>query len=109
MMGYPKTTLVLTSWFTLLIPVIADAEVVVTDPAGDTFGSNLIQHDIVSMTAKSTDTDLTLIIGFYNNITAPSAHLDNGLFGFIDFDLDQDKTTGAQSNITQFGNSAISG
>lgn len=69
----------------------------VTDPTGDTFGTGPVQHDIVFLQADITDIGLGLFIAFADSIEPADSGLPNALFGVVDFDTDQDPTTGIQS------------
>lgn len=67
------------------------------DSPGDTFGANT--YDIVSITTSRSSTTLTVVITF-DPLTPPSIPLPGStagpgdLVGFIDFDIDEDDTTG---------------
>ena len=87
----------------MLQAAVATALTNTQDPAGDTFGVGLVQHDIISVNNALTTSELTFEIEFLGTISQPTAFQQNVLAGFVDFDLDANPATGTTSNITQFG------
>ena len=65
-----------------------------TDPTGDTFGSGPVQIDITSYDAVYSGRNTTFTINFAGPIAAASTFASNGLYGFIDLDLDRNAATG---------------
>ena len=71
----------------------------VADPIGDTFGTGAVQHDITSFSAYYTTTELIVSVTFAGTIAPGDSGQPNAVVGFIDFDTDQDSTTGILSNV----------
>ena len=68
-----------------------------TDPTGDTYNGG--QHDITSFSAYYTATELIITVEFAGTISPRDSGLPNAVFGFIDFDTDQNPATGMSSNV----------
>lgn len=65
------------------------------DPAGDTLGaSTLRNHDLRTTSGYVSDDSLSLTFEFANTIARGSAGATNSLYGFIEFDIDEDPGTG---------------
>jgi hypothetical protein len=80
--------------FLLAAPAIGRADLLYPDPAGDNVGI----HDISSISAIVTGSDLVFQVTFNNMITDPSLGGNmQDLFGFIDIDADRNAGTGASS------------
>ncbi len=84
-----------------------------SDPAGDTFGSPSVSHDVVSIQTIATATEIAFTVTFSDNIAPASAFDVLSVTGFIDIDTDQDAGTGgvasdgvSTSNQTAFGQGA---
>lgn len=75
----------------------------ITDPTGDTFGTELIQHDITSLGAEFTSSSITFTVTFAGAVSPASAALPWSVVGFIDIDTDQEAATGAESAINLLG------
>ena len=69
----------------------------VADPIGDTFGTGAVQHDITS--AYYTTTELIVSVTFAGTIAPGNSGQPNAVVGLIDFDTDQDSTTGILSSV----------
>lgn len=70
----------------------------VVDPQGDAaagMGMPGLLHDLDSMTVQLTDTALEVELSFHNPISPPSAFAPDSISGLVEFDLDQDPTTGS--------------
>jgi hypothetical protein len=78
----------------------AFAAVAIPDPADDTFGVGLIQHDILSVTSTINPTNVVFGVSFAGAIAPASASLPSSLVGFLDLDIDQNSATGVS---TRFG------
>jgi hypothetical protein len=70
-----------------------------TDPTGDTYGIGAVQHDITSFSAYYTATELMVTVEFAGTISPSDSGLPNAIFGYIDFDTDQNPATGMMSNV----------
>lgn len=64
------------------------------DATGDTFGTGPTQIDITSYDAIYSGGNTTFTISFAGSISAASTFAANGLYGFIDLDLDRNSATG---------------
>jgi len=65
---------------------------VITDPIGDTFGVNTLQHDIIEFRGERNGSDLIITLVFAEPIGRPSA--SRALHGFVDIDSDRNPNTG---------------
>jgi hypothetical protein len=70
------------------------------DPVGDGFG-NMV-HDIDQFSISTDGVELTVRIDFVNPISLPGSGQPDEVFGFIDFDTDQNAGTGILSNPSVF-------
>jgi hypothetical protein len=68
--------------------------VVASDPTGDTYGLNAVQWDITSFAVSRDANSITVTIDFTANILAPFNFDTTAMIAFVDFDVDQDSTTG---------------
>lgn len=67
----------------------------VVDPVGDTFGlAGATQWDISDLTLTHETDGITVRLDFANEVSVPSAGDPNALVGLVEFDLDQNVTTG---------------
>lgn len=98
--------LALTLLFALAFSTSAQGGLVLNfpDPTGDTFGFLTPQLDIVNTQVTLTPTAIMFDVAFADMISAPSANLDNSVYGDIDLDIDQNPSTGSTSNVTLYGN-----
>jgi hypothetical protein len=80
----------------------------VTDPSGDTFGTDTAQIDYTAMTVTRDTSGITVVFDFTTNVTPPAVSAPNAIKGYIDFDVDQDTTTGFGSAV-QFITGATTG
>lgn len=81
----------------LLCTPIAGAAVVTTlpDPAGDTVGADVVQHDIVSLVVTLTgppSPKLVFDLALVDPISPPSAFATDSLVGYLAIDTDQSAT-----------------
>jgi hypothetical protein len=67
------------------------------DATGDTYGVNAVQWDITSLGVSRDANSITVTIDFTANVLAPFNLDTTAMIGFVDFDVDQDSTTGAFS------------
>jgi len=65
----------------------------INDPQGDTFGVGPVQLDISSIDAAF-GSPLTVTARFFTPIAPGSANAGNSVYGFVDFDTDQNAGTG---------------
>ena len=96
-----------------LVFVIDDTPVqsapIFVDPIGDTFGDGQFAADIALLDSVVSNTDVTFIVQFHNDISPPSALAENSVVGFIDIDVDQSFETGEKSNQSKFSPAGPSG
>ncbi len=71
----------------------------IADPIGDTYGTGAVQHDITSFSAYYTATELIISVTFAGTISPGDSGQPDAVVGYIDFDTDQDPTTGMTSNV----------
>jgi hypothetical protein len=67
------------------------------DPAGDTFGVGVVQHDIINISSTINAGLLTLSIVFSDTISPPGTGNPDDVIGFIDIDRDGSPLSGVQS------------
>lgn len=77
-------------------------QVVQPDPVGDPFGNRGPNWDITSMTLTRDAEAVTVVLEFSSNLIAPFTGDSNAMIGFVDFDTDQDTTTGDFSIVDAF-------
>jgi hypothetical protein len=77
----------------------------VLDPRGDTFGSGPIQHDILSITSTVGGTSTSFAVAFDNSVFAPSSGGPSSVVGFLDIDVDRNRSTGITSSNSSFATS----
>jgi hypothetical protein len=83
-------------------PGSGEAKANVTDPSGDTFGSGGISWDLTGMTITREIGGITVLLEFSNDLISPISGDPNAMIGFVDFDVDQDPTTGTATTVDQF-------
>lgn len=83
----------------LLCSSVVRAAISIPDPAGDTFGSGPIQHDILSVTSTINPTNVVFDVSFAGPIAPASAFSAGSLVGFLDLDIDQSSATGASARL----------
>jgi hypothetical protein len=66
----------------------------VDDPTDDAFGSGSVLHDITAVSGEGDDTTLCLTVEFAGPVEPADAGSDHSLDGFVEFDTDEDATTG---------------
>lgn len=69
----------------------------VTDPVGDTYGVDSVQWDLTALTVVRDTGGITVVLDLSTNIVSPFAGDSNATYAFVDFDTDQDSTTGVSS------------
>lgn len=74
----------------------------VTDPAGDAFGTDTVRWDLTDMTIARDSGGITVLLEFSHNLISPTSGDPNAMVGFVDFDVDQDATTGTQTLVDAF-------
>jgi hypothetical protein len=67
------------------------------DPTGDVFGVSPL-HDVTDVLLTTDGTTLTVVVAFSGTIGYPGSS-SNDVMGFLDFDTDQDATTGIDSHL----------
>jgi len=64
------------------------------DPSGDQFGSDSVQPDLVKVTVTRDAAGIDVAIDLSANAVSLLTDTIHGVGGFVDFDVDQDSTTG---------------
>ena len=79
-----------------------------TDPINDRVAgeAELGAPDIVQVSGSYDDSELTLVLIFDSPVLPWSANQLNSLDGFVDFDLDEDQSTGIPAAADEFGGNA---
>lgn len=74
----------------------------ITDASGDTFGNRGAQWDLTAMTITRDTAGITVLLDFSSDLISPTSGDSNAMIGFVDFDTDQDSTTGAATTVDEF-------
>lgn len=74
----------------------------ITDPTGDTFGSRPVQWDITTFAINHVSGAIDVELDFTNNVISPMSGDTLAPIVFVDFDLDQDSTTGVASIVDTY-------
>ena len=74
----------------------------VSDPSGDTYGSDSVKWDVTAMTISRDTSAVTVRLDFSSNPISPVSGDSNAMLGFVEFDTDQDSTTGFLTAVDQF-------
>lgn len=75
--------------------VATPSTVTIPDPVGDTFGlAGATQWDISDLTLTHETDGITVRLDFANEVSVPAAGDPNALVGLVEFDVDQNVTTG---------------
>lgn len=69
----------------------------VNDPSSDQFGTDSVQPDLVKVTVTHNGTTLTVVLDLASTAIALYTDTIHGVGGFLDFDVDQDSTTGIET------------
>jgi hypothetical protein len=81
-----------------------------SDPAGDTFNNRGTAWDVTAFTVTRDSAGITVTLQFTVPIIAPTSRDSNAMIAILDFDTDQDSTTGNPATIDEFRrDSATSG
>jgi len=64
------------------------------DPSGDQFGSDSVQPDLVKVTVTRDASGIDVVLDLSANAVSLLTDTIHGVGGFVDFDVDQDSTTG---------------
>ena len=75
------------------------------DPAGDQFGTDSVRPDLVKMTVTRDAGGIDVVLEFAANAISLLTDTIHGVGGLVDFDVDQDSTTGALAWTDLFGGS----
>jgi len=75
-------------------PPTPPVTVTVSDSLGDTFGGTAGRWDLVDMTLVRDSDAVTVALYVFGGIVSPMSGDSSALIGFVDFDVDQDSTTG---------------
>lgn len=74
----------------------------VTDPVGDTYGLDSVTWDITGLTIARDTTGVTVQLDFSRTLVSPESGDSNAMIAFVEFDTDQDSTTGFTSTVDDF-------
>jgi hypothetical protein len=77
------------------------ASTTVSDASGDTFGSLSVQWDITAFTVTRDTNNISVALDFTANPHSSAGGASNATIGVVEFDTDQDSTTG-DSSLTNF-------
>ena len=78
----------------------------VNDPTGDYFGAGATQLDLTGMTITRDTGGIDVVLNFTAAVFSPVSGNANAVFGYVDFDVDQDTSTGLGSVVDAFRPSA---
>jgi hypothetical protein len=85
-----------------LCPTTPDFSFTVPDPTGDTFGFGPVQHDITLISAKGDASTFCLTVEFAGPVDPADAGTGQEVVGFIEFDTDENATTGFSGGVDFF-------
>ncbi|HJQ66670.1 MAG TPA: hypothetical protein VJ816_09850 [Gemmatimonadales bacterium] len=68
-----------------------------TDPVGDTYGVDSVQWDLTALTVVRDTGGITVVLDIATNVVSPVAGDTFATYSFVDFDTDQNATTGISS------------
>lgn len=68
-----------------------------TDPTGDAFGVDSVQWDFTALTITRDTGGIDVLVDLSADVVSPTSGDSNSAFVFVDFDTDQDSTTGISS------------
>ena len=74
----------------------------VTDPAGDTYGLDSVTWDLTDMIISRDTAAVTVQLDFSRTLVSPTSGDSNAMIAFVEFDTDQDSTTGFTSTVDDF-------
>jgi hypothetical protein len=72
------------------------------DPTADFFGAGVTQIDMTGMTITRDTGGIDVVLNFTATVLSPVSGNANALFGQVDFDVDQDTSTGLGSLVDVF-------
>jgi len=73
-----------------------------SDPVGDTFRDSVTQWDLTGMTINRDASAITVRLEFASEAISPTSGDTTAMTGFVDFDTDQDSSTGIHNTIDGF-------
>ena len=83
-------------------PTTDENTTTVSDPIGDVFGSGAVQWDATALTLTRDPGGITVAIDFSSDLVSPTSGDPAAMIGFVEFDVDQDATTGVASTVDEF-------
>lgn len=83
-------------------PAVDENTTTVSDPVGDVFGSGTVHWDATALTLTRDSTGITVAIDFSSILVSPTSGDPAAMIGFVEFDVDQDATTGIASTVDEF-------
>jgi hypothetical protein len=83
-------------------PTTDENTTTVSDPIGDVFGSGAVQWDATALTLTRDPGGITVAIDFSSELVSPTSGDPAAMIGFVEFDVDQDATTGVASTVDEF-------
>jgi hypothetical protein len=73
-----------------------------TDPVGDTFGAGLKQWDVTMLSVAQLPETTVVVLELTSDVVTALSGDSTALLGYIDFDVDQDSTTGRQTAVDEY-------
>lgn len=83
-----------------------------TDPAADTLpnsGGSISSYDILGINGRYTPGFLVMVVRFQKPVMSPHTGAEAALYGYIDFDVDENSGTGKPAFINDFGGNSTQG
>jgi hypothetical protein len=74
----------------------------VTDPIGDTFGSGGTRWDVTALTITRSADSVVVQLDFATDVISPMSRDTNAVLGVVDFDVDQNASTGVVAAVDHF-------
>lgn len=83
-------------------PAAGAVRSVVTDPVGDTYGLDSVTWDLTDLSVSRDTSAVTVQLDFSRTLVSPTSGDSNAMIAFVEFDTDQDSTTGFTSTVDEF-------
>ncbi len=83
-------------------PAAGAVRALVTDPVGDTYGLDPVTWDLTDMSIARDTTGITVQLDFSRIVVSPASGDSTAMIAFVEFDTDQDSTTGFTSTVDEF-------
>ncbi len=83
-------------------PAAGAVRSLVTDPVGDTYGLDAVTWDLTDLSVARDTSGITVQLDFSRTLVSPVSGDSSAMIAFVEFDTDQDSTTGFTSTVDEF-------